>query len=1060
MIAAVAALAAMVPGENSEAASVRSDAVVHLTFDEKSGDAVDTAAKGEKSNNGKLVNGPTRITSPFWGQTGRRALLLDGGRKQYVEIADSPDVDRPEAVSFSLLFLSLHDLQDAAARGIVAKRTDEASRRSTNYGINFFAKSNNFQVYVNSGQGFRVAQFNLREVIGTRRLVHLTATFEVGDAPEPDGDPDADDVLIRLFVNGEQAKPTQAVPNGQLAGLDAWMTDIQPEGLLNDVPLTLGATNGTIEHASCLIDEFLLFPRALTPDEAKRLFVEIGGPDAVELARKQTEMPPVVTPRLIATSLHGLQIGKTTTLVINGQNLGPQASVTLPIEQFRQTIRPESNENRLVVELTVPAETPAGFYPLRVQTERGVSNALVMAVDELPQRRAAGVSPEKPAELPAAYSGILSGSARQRIYFRGQEGQRIVADVEAKRLGAAMEPILELKTERGTPLEIAWKKVPLRGDTRIEAELPENGLYYIELHDLAYKAPGQNRFRLKLGDLKLVDAVFPPAVIQGGSVEVEPVGIGIQAGTRISADVRQTASAVGRLVDFPPEFGVVGPAPVVGLSTAREVLEKSTGADALQSVEAVFDPNDLVPIVVNGRIAQPDEEDCYLLHVSPGQKLNLSVAGRSIDSPLDAKLLVRSHPDGKVLAQSNDGPGRSRDPKLEYAVPEEVEHVQVAVRDLHQRGGAHFLYRLRIEPADLPKFSLALVTQQLAIPEDGTAVVELQVQRSGYHGPLSLRVLGDERISIAPAQIPARDKSQASATEKVFATLSRRGGDGAIGLKELRILATTEGLKHDLRVAAKLPERSAVPGFEDVLPVAVVPPTDFAIDVAETPKTLVKALDASIGVKVHRSRSAQGQVVRLTLLSTEAPRPNNRRAPNQGNKPLVSALPNQVIAEGVSSGTMALKVPADVAARSIDFVIQADLVPHAFSNAVLATAYSKPFRLPVRNAVTVKLDAEPVKLISDQENVVRGTVKRAAGFRGGVDIQIVIPGNLAGYESKKVTVPPDQEKFELVIKAGKEGENRRLPRTVLRVTETGGGPLLPDRNLRVDVAPKAAGEKK
>src|SRR5690606_25350696 len=84
------------------AESVRSQATVHLSFDEKAGDAIDTALEGRQPNNGSLKNGIERIVSPFFGQAGRRALLMEAEKKQFVEIPDSPDTDRPEAVSFGL----------------------------------------------------------------------------------------------------------------------------------------------------------------------------------------------------------------------------------------------------------------------------------------------------------------------------------------------------------------------------------------------------------------------------------------------------------------------------------------------------------------------------------------------------------------------------------------------------------------------------------------------------------------------------------------------------------------------------------------------------------------------------------------------------------------------------------------------------------------------------------------------------------------------------------------------------------------------------------------------
>jgi hypothetical protein len=173
-----------------EPMAVRPQAVVNLTFDEESGDAADSATAGEQPDLGKLVNGVDRVTSPFWNQPGRRAAQLDAGRRQFIQLDDSPDLDRANAVTFGLFFINLHDPDDAGYHGLVAKRASEGGRNVTNYGINYNPKSDAFQLYVNDGSGYRVATFSVKGTIGARKMVYLTAVVEVGDAPEPDADTD------------------------------------------------------------------------------------------------------------------------------------------------------------------------------------------------------------------------------------------------------------------------------------------------------------------------------------------------------------------------------------------------------------------------------------------------------------------------------------------------------------------------------------------------------------------------------------------------------------------------------------------------------------------------------------------------------------------------------------------------------------------------------------------------------------------------------------------------------------------------------------------------------
>ena len=531
--------------------SVRASAIVVFEFEEPNGDAKDAATFGGTADVGQLKNGPQRVDSPFWGQAGKKAVLLNAGRKQFVQIPDGPDGDRPNAVTASFFFLNLHPLTDGNFHGVIAKRAESNAGAVTNYGINYRPNGDAFQVYLNDGSGFRSVVYSVKEVINTRRLVHLSVCWEVGDAPAPDADADRDDVRVHLYVNGESIVP-KSVSNGQIAGQDGWLPDINVPKLLNNVPVTLGASTPTTEFASGLIDEFLLFDRALNDEEAARLFHELAGPNANELAKQEAAppVPAVPRPAITTTSLHGLQAGHATPLTLTGANLQPNPRIILPGVSLEQKVLEGSGAGRLNVEVTLPGDCPLGWFPLFVETDQGVSLPMPMAIDTLPQRSAGGSSPDQPAQLPAAFSGQMAGANVARIYFQGKAGDRVAAEVEAKRLGSAMDPVVEIKSARGTPLVIGWGETLLRGDARVELRLPRDGVYFAEVHDLTYKAPGQNRFRLKLGDFRQVDQWFPKKIEEDNKVTLKPLGKGLPEGAELVALFSQTSDAEMRIPNF------------------------------------------------------------------------------------------------------------------------------------------------------------------------------------------------------------------------------------------------------------------------------------------------------------------------------------------------------------------------------------------------------------------------------------------------------------------------------------------------------------------------------
>ena len=1032
---------------------IRSSAIVNLTFDEPGGQALDSAKAGKTKDNGQLVNGPQRVASPFWGQQGKQALLLNAARRQFVQMADSPDLDRPQALSLSLFAINLHDRADAAAHGLFGKHIVRGRKRTANYGINFVPKSDLFQFFVHDRRQYHAVAYSLNNTLGFRKRVFLIVTMEVGDAPAPDADTQKDDIRVRLFVNGAQVKPG-GVSRGAVVGNDAWLTNITLPALLNNQPLTLGSIDPQTQPASVVIDEFSLFNRALTPDEAAKLFVEVAGPHAVELAKQdQNWKPAQPLPQITTIFPHSLEIGQTTRLTVTGRNLSGSTGIAVPIDAGAgQRVVKGSTSSRLIVDVTVPTDAVTGLYPLRVQTAAGLSNPLPIAVDRLPVRSIGGSSAARPATLPGAFSGALSGSAQARVYFKAKKGQSIVAEVEARRLGARLDPVVEIKTAIGTPLMIAWGKTYLRGDARAETIIPADGIYFAEFHDLSYKAPGGSPFRLKVGNLRIADACFPPAVAVGSRIGVELIGTGLPIGTAVADATQAVAPRQSQLLRLSPVFGISGPAPVFQISDGIEVVEAAQPGEQLQRVRAQFGPGRATTVAINGRISRPEERDRYLVEVTPGQRLRLTVEARSINSPLDGQLEILSDPQEKLLAVSNDRPG-TRDPGLTYAVPAKVHRIRLAVRDLYDHGGPHFIYRLRIAPVGRSDFRLTSTAADFRLPVNGTAIVQLQLRRRGYNGPVRLRAVDSSVMAISPDRIPA-----GKGDRKVFVTLTGIGPKRVGDLRRLQIVAESEGLTPPIRRLATVAAASGtatVPGFADLIRVAITPAVQLDVKVGTLPPALFKGVTAEIPVTVTRADKNSSSPIRLTLLSTESPRRVAPRNPkNRTMKPLVRALPAQSIPAGTSAGVLRVAVPSDVAEREIEFVIRADMVPHPYAPQSQTAVYSRPFRLPVRTAAQIALKPQSLKLTAGGTGHVRGTIKRTPGFSGSV--VLALAGLPKGVTARPVVIPGNQQTFDIPVTIPKTLKPAAWPKVVMRMTVSGGKLILPARPvpLHVLAAPK------
>ena len=1030
LLAVVAWMVSLVGAAAAQEAAVRSQAVVNFSFDEDSGPAKDSATVGQSPDEGKFVNEPARVSSPFWNQAGKKAVQFDAARQQFIEIPDSADVDAPSAVSFGLFVVNLTEPADATYHGLVAKRGVDNGKMSTNYGINFQMQADNIQLYIHDGTNYKVVTYSAKEALPYRKLVYVTAAFEVADAPKQDDDTDVDDLKIMFFVNGEPLTPKTS-PTGYIDGKEGWIKDIAVAGLLNNLPVTIGRSETPAgEHLSCVVDEFSLFQTALNPAQAKKLFLEVAGANVADLIA-QDKPTPTVVPVIGSLSQPGLQIGQTSQLIVNGSDLGPNPAAVFPIPGVTFAVADGSAPNRLVLNVTVPSETPAGIYPLWVRSQAGISKSVALAIDRLPQIAITAATVDKPATLPAAFHGSLSGGQQQRVYFIGTKGQRVVADVELKRLGAAANPVVEIKSPEGTPLEIGWGHSSLKGDARAERILPKDGIYSVELHDLTFNAPGQSAFRLKVGDLKLVDGVLPAAMVPG-QVDVQPIGSGFAPGTRLTGLFAQPAESLHGLLTLPVESGVASVLPSLLVSRGTEVVEAARAADGLpQTVDATFAAAPVKPVAISGVVSAKGEQDRYLLNVTPGKPLRFTLQADSLGSTLEGELRVLGHPQGNVLAMTSDQPTIG-DLTLDYAVPAGVSQIQVQVNDLFNRGGARNFYRLVIEPAGQPTFSLMLNTPTINLPDDGSAMIEMQVARAGYAGPIKLTIAGDNSVIVSPNEIAANMQG------KILLRLVRSAKPAEGTAPLLRIVGESVGVESPIKTTARLLTGAVAPTFVDTLAVGTTASSGLSVELQQLPTVLFRGVSPELPLMVKRlgGHPSATLPVKLSLESTEPVRKRDPAKPDAGNFPVVTALPQMVMPGTPELAGVRLLVPLEVAEPVIDFVVKAEATPHAYSDRILATAYSQPFRAELKNAVAPKVDDATLAIVGEADHKITGVLQRTPGFTGPVEVTLT--GLPAGYTVQPAAIAGDQDKFEFVMKAPKVATDTPVPNVKLRVTSSGG----------------------
>jgi hypothetical protein len=101
-----------------------------------------------------------------------------------------------------------------------------------------------------------------------------------------------------------------------------------------------------------------------------------------------------------------------------------------------------------------------------------------------------------------------------------------------------------------------------------------------------------------------------------------------------------------------------------------------------------------VPCVVCGTIAA-ESSDYYKITAQAGQRISFEVLGRRLGSAFDPQLSVIDAKSGREVAFSNDAPGLQTDSRVTHTFKEAGDYL-IEVRDVMFRGGADFVYRLRI----------------------------------------------------------------------------------------------------------------------------------------------------------------------------------------------------------------------------------------------------------------------------------------------------------------------------------------------------------------------------
>ena len=426
-------------------------------------------------------------------------------------------------------------------------------------------------------------------------------------------------------------------------------------------------------------------------------------------------------------------------------------------------------EQTVTATLSIAADAAPGRREVRVRTPVGLSNPLGFYLGPFPEflevepnDAAAGEAIAGP--LPAVLNGQIMPGDVDRFRFQAEKGDKLVLKASARELMPYLadavpgwfQATLALYDENG-------REVAYADDYRFDPDpvlyfrIPEDGEYEVEIKDSIFRGREDFVYRIEVGELPFLKAVYPMGARVGNPVTVEVDGWNLPVETlKIDYQTKE-----------------IGQFPVSVANRQRDSNEVPFEVDDLPEVNDLEPNNDIAtaqvlkpPCIVNGRMDQPGDWDVFRFEGRKGGRVMLEVLARRLNSPMDS-LLKMTDGDGKPFMVNDDtedkGTGlvtHHADSRLLVILPETGTHY-IHLGDTQKKGGKGYFYRLRIS-ARRPDFDLRIVPSSInARPGSVVPLTVYALRRDGFNEDIKIKLAGaPEGFELSGGWVPAGQESE------------------------------------------------------------------------------------------------------------------------------------------------------------------------------------------------------------------------------------------------------------------------------------------------------------
>jgi len=467
-----------------------------------------------------------------------------------------------------------------------------------------------------------------------------------------------------------------------------------------------------------------------------------------------------------------------------GQRVTPEEAklaeeIRQKLNKFGRRLTNPSLGEFVTLQITVAPTAPLGNRELRLETPAGLSNPLVFQVGELleaskkdwkniPKEKGSMDAelepkpPEKSITLPVTLNGQIPPGGLDRYRFSARNGQQLVVVVRARELipyisdavPGWFRATVTLTDASGQEL-VYTDDYQFHPDPVLFYKVPSDGAYVLQIKDALYRGREDFVYRVTLGELPFLTAIFPLGGRIGAQMVVAAAGWNLPF-NQLPLDLRDKAPGIHCL----SRAGLANSAPFAA-DTLPECIEKEPNNSAATAQAVVL------PVIINGRIDQPGDMDVFRFEGKAGDPIVAEVHARRLDSPLDSMLIVTDAA-GKQLAFNDDHEDKNSalnthhaDSYLTLTLPATGSYF-VHIGDTQQAGGAAYSYRLRLS-APRPDFELRVTPSSLNV--HGGASVPLTIhalRKDGFTGAIALRLRDAPKgFTLTAAEVPEKqDKTR------------------------------------------------------------------------------------------------------------------------------------------------------------------------------------------------------------------------------------------------------------------------------------------------------------